>query len=82
MPSKIFESFAMGIPVLIGVPRGEATMLVEKSGAGIVFEPEDAESLASAIVRLFTDVEMRKSLVVNCHAAARKYDRNQLVLDM
>lgn len=82
IPSKIFESFAMGLPVLIGVPRGEATVLVEQNKAGIVFEPENTESLVAAINQLISDPGKLNELRANCRIAAKKYDRHQLALDM
>lgn len=37
IPSKIFQSFARGVPVLFIGPEGEAARLVRRSGAGMVF---------------------------------------------
>ncbi|MDA1370418.1 MAG: glycosyltransferase [Proteobacteria bacterium] len=82
IPSKIFESFAMGLPVLTGVPKGEATALVEQNNAGIVFEPENTESLVAAINQLIADPAKRNALRENCRSAAKQYDRRQLALDM
>jgi len=82
IPSKIFESFAMGLPVLIGVPEGEATALVRSNKAGIVFEPENADDLCSAVTQLIEDRELREQLRLNCENAAKKYDREKLALDM
>lgn len=36
IPSKIFQSFARGVPVIFSGPAGEASEIVEVSGAGIV----------------------------------------------
>ena len=54
IPSKIFEAMAMGRPVALGV-RGEAQQIVEASGAGVAFVPEDADALAGAVCRLRDD---------------------------
>lgn len=35
IPSKIFQSFARGVPVLFIGPEGDASELVRRSGAGI-----------------------------------------------
>lgn len=40
IPSKIFQSFARGVPVLFCGPEGEAAKLVRESGAGIVLTGE------------------------------------------
>jgi len=57
IPSKIFEAMASGRPVLLGV-EGEAKMILTEAGAGIPVQPESAEDLASAILRLVADPEL------------------------
>ena len=51
IPSKLQHGMAAGRPVLIGA-RGSAVQLVESAGAGISFQPEDADALAAAVRRL------------------------------
>ncbi len=51
VPSKTQASLAMGMPILMAV-NGEARELVSSSGAGIFAEPEDAESIAAAVIKL------------------------------
>src|SRR5690606_11702410 len=41
IPSKLFESMGMGIPVLHGV-EGESAAIVEQENVGLLFEPENA----------------------------------------
>lgn len=50
-PSKIFEAAGMAKPIVIGVP-GDAAELVQKAHAGVQIEPENAEQLVDAIVKL------------------------------
>ena len=48
IPSKIFQSFARGVPVLFVGPEGDASELVRRSGAGIALcgsEEEDISEL-------------------------------------
>jgi glycosyltransferase involved in cell wall biosynthesis len=52
IPSKLFEAMGMGIPVVMSVPIGEATRIVEVTGCGVVVAPEDPEALAKALVEL------------------------------
>lgn len=54
LPSKLFEIWGMGRPVVLGV-RGEAARLVERSGAGVVVPPEDADALVAAVRDLVRD---------------------------
>src|SRR5262245_1611591 len=51
IPAKTQFYLAMGKPILMGV-SGDAADLVEKSGAGIVVKPEDAQALANAVLKL------------------------------
>lgn len=78
IPSKIFESFAMGLPILIGVPEGESTGIVEAQEAGLRCEPEQPAALAEAIAALADDDERLARYRRNGLAAARHYDRRHL----
>ena len=46
LPSKIFEFFGSGRPVILGV-EGEAKALVEASGGGVTFRPEETAGLVA-----------------------------------
>jgi glycosyltransferase involved in cell wall biosynthesis len=54
IPSKIFEAWGSGRPVILGV-AGESAGIVEAAGGGVVIRPEDAAGLAEAIGRLADD---------------------------
>ncbi len=45
IPSKIFQSFARGVPVLFIGPEGEASKLVQDSNAGLVLTGTNEEDL-------------------------------------
>ena len=81
IPSKLFECMGMGIPVLHGV-AGESAGIVEREGAGWVFEPEDASALAALVRRVRADPEMLAACRERCLAAAGRYDRRALALAM
>lgn len=51
IPSKTQAYLAIGRPILLGV-RGDAAMMVEEAGAGLVFPPQDASALANVAQRL------------------------------
>jgi glycosyltransferase involved in cell wall biosynthesis len=53
IPSKIQFYLAMGKPILAGL-AGDAAALVQRSGAGFVFQPEDVDSLVERITQLDT----------------------------
>ena len=61
IPSKIFESMLAGKPIALGV-SGEAKEIVEDAHAGIPFTPEDAGELVSAVIRLYQDRSLYKSM--------------------
>lgn len=77
IPSKIFESMGMGIPILLGVD-GEAAEIVRGEQAGLVFEAENAVALSQGIIRLAGDEALREELGLNAVRAAHRYDRVNL----
>ncbi|RQP21608.1 glycosyltransferase family 4 protein [Piscinibacter terrae] len=81
IPSKLFECMGMGIPVLHGV-QGESAAIVEREGAGIVFEPENAQALSRELLHIRDDNALRDGLRQRALAAASHYDRQTLALKM
>ncbi len=55
IPSKIFESLAMEVPILLGVGGEAKNLFIDKGKCGIYFEPENPEELAAAINKLLKD---------------------------
>lgn len=51
LPSKMFELMGVGSPIICSV-EGEAAALLRRAGAGLCIEPENAEALVDAILRL------------------------------
>lgn len=81
IPSKLFECMAMGLPVLHGV-AGESAEIVVLNDAGLVFEPESADALCESLLALLQDPQRRAEIGRNAQAAAARYDRAALALDM
>ncbi len=81
IPSKMFECMGMGIPILHGV-EGESAEILNKHEAGILFEPENSQALADAIMRLKTDKALYAELTQNALDAAQNYDRVHLARQM
>lgn len=81
IPSKLFESMGMGLPVLHGV-MGESADIVRREQAGEVFEPENARDLVRALRRLGDDPTHYRQLRANALAAASRYDRSALAMRM
>ncbi len=61
LPSKLFELMGIGCPIICSV-EGEAAQLVDRSGAGICIEPENAAALCEAILRLRDDRSLRQRM--------------------
>ena len=81
IPSKLFESLAMGVPILHGVP-GESADIVKENEVGLTFDSESPEGLVENIVKLVEDESLYEKLRGNCLIAAKKYDRRGLAIKM
>lgn len=75
IPSKIFEGMAMGLPILIVAPKGEASEILENSGAGFWIPPQDPNSLTSACRKLMKDSRLCQNLATRSYKAAKLYTR-------
>ncbi len=75
IPSKMFEAMGMGLPLLLAAPRGEATDILERDGAGLWVSAEDPDALAASVINLMKDFEMRKTLTQRSLAAAPLHTR-------
>jgi glycosyltransferase involved in cell wall biosynthesis len=64
IPSKIFESMAMEVPIILGV-EGEAKSIIDLAESGICIEPENAELLAQAVEMLYEDRTLARRLGAN-----------------
>lgn len=71
----------MGIPILHGV-AGESAEIVRAEQAGIIFEPENVRELIAGLTRLKEEPDTRQRLSRNALAAAPRYDRRRLALEM
>ena len=71
----------MCLPVLHGV-KGESADLVEREGVGIVFEPGNSENFATSLQKMADNPALRTRLQRNGLAAARKFDRSVLAMQM
>ena len=81
IPSKIYETAAMQIPILIGVD-GEARMLVEQYSAGLYYEPENMESFIKALYYLFNSEGVYKKYKEGGQNLSKEYDRKILAREM
>ena len=82
IPSKIFESMGMGLPMVMTSPIGEATTILTESHSGIIVTPESPEEVARVIRELYQDRARLDKLAINSAKAAKTYDRKQLAESM
>jgi glycosyltransferase involved in cell wall biosynthesis len=82
IPSKIFESMGMGLPMVMTSPIGEATEIVASSNAGLIVRPESPEQVAQVIRLLYEDRKYLLELGNNSFKAAKKFERKELALLM
>ncbi len=81
IPSKIFEIMGCARPLVMGV-AGEAADIIAEADAGVMMEPENADSLLSAVATLKSDPALRKRLGASGRAYVEaNFDRNALAAD-
>lgn len=64
-PLKLFESMAVGVPVITG-DVGDRAQWLDNGCAGVLVQPGDATALAQGIVQVLTDTEYRMALSKAC----------------
>lgn len=82
IPSKIFESMAMGVPILMSLPEGEATGMIREAGSGLCVPPEDPAAMAEALRRLKHDRAQWNTLREAGIQAAPRFSRGELAGEM
>jgi len=82
IPSKIFESMAMGLPIIISVPEGESTQIIKTQNVGLVVPPENPKRLAKALLNIKNDNDMYNTYSKNGYSAANKFNRKKLSIEM
>lgn len=81
IPSKLFESMAMGIPILHGI-AGESADIVLREDIGEVFGSENALQLADRLLYLLENPATLARYKNNGVLAAQMYDRKKLARKM
>ncbi len=76
IPSKLFECMAMGLPVLMAVPKGEATSIVETTQCGETVVPSNPQQMAKSIAELADAPEHCQHLSQSALKAADHYSRD------
>lgn len=78
IPSKVFETMAMGCPIIMGV-RGEAQRIVMDAEAGLSMDPGSPDSLVHCVETLADEPALRAQLGVSARDyVSERYDRDRL----
>ncbi len=75
IPSKMFEAMAMGLPIVLVSPSGEASKILADDGAGLWVQSGNAAALAEAALKLFANDTLRASLAASSLRAAERHTR-------
>ena len=77
LPSKMFEAFALGKPIILGV-LGEAEKILKEAKAGVIMYPENTESLINCIDQMRSELKRKEYGENGRNYAMKHYDRNKL----
>lgn len=75
IPSKIFEAMAMGKPILLAAPTGEASDIVDNNKVGFHIAPEQAQLLADTVEMMSKNSEQLNTFAKNSLEAAKRFSR-------
>ena len=82
IPSKIFEAMAMGVPLLLAAPEGEASKIIKETGSGLWVPAEQPEAMADAVRCLACGKENLKAMGNAAFAAAPAFSREKQAHEM
>jgi|SRR5579885_1146658 len=82
IPSKIFEAMAMGCPLVLAAPDGEAARIIRETGAGAVLPAEDPAALAALVKELSADRARVEQMRGRALACAPLFTREKQARDM
>jgi glycosyltransferase involved in cell wall biosynthesis len=81
IPAKLQTYFACGRPVIAAI-KGAGAKVVEKAGGGIVCEPDDAKSLAEAVMQIYrSSIDDREAMGRKAREYYDHHFRRELVLE-
>ncbi|MCX7001461.1 MAG: glycosyltransferase family 4 protein [Candidatus Sumerlaeota bacterium] len=72
MPNVVLEAMASGLPIVATKIRGNED-LVEHEVSGFLYEPGDRNTLASSLMRLLKDADLRRKMGRNARRRAESF---------
>ncbi|MFZ0219281.1 MAG: glycosyltransferase family 4 protein [Candidatus Aquirickettsiella sp.] len=82
LPSKILEAFAMGIPIVLYAPDGEAKKFLAETQAGWYVSVGDLAALKKQCVELLTQNELMSDKKKRTFSVASQFTREQQANDL
>lgn len=83
IPSKIFESLSMKVPLILGVDGEARGHFITKAEAGFYFEPENANELATCVMKFDENRELITQMGNNGRSYVDKYfNRNNIAQNL
>lgn len=79
LPSKMFEIMAARRPIIMCIPDGEASCLLEEAQAGLAVLAEDSELLKEAILKLYHHRELGQMLGENGYRYVLHYYQREIL---
>ena len=80
MPSKVYETLASGVPVVIS-EGCEGARVVQEGNAGRTFRPNDPDDLAEALIELASNGDELAQVGKNCRDLAERFDYNRVAAE-
>jgi glycosyltransferase involved in cell wall biosynthesis len=81
IPSKIFETAAMEVPIILGVD-GESRDIIEQYKAGLYYEPENMAHFIEVIMTMKEQPQLMQEFKKGCGQLAIDFDRKVLAKKM
>lgn len=82
IPSKIFEAMAMGLPILLVAPQGEASRIVLDERVGVWIPAAEPETLAHTVLDLQSAPERLREFGLAACGAAPRHSREKQAAEM
>lgn len=79
MPMSVLEAMAYGLPV-VATTVGGIPQAVRNGTDGLLFQAEDRAALASALIRVLSDVEFRRELGANARVRVQENFSTDLIV--
>jgi colanic acid biosynthesis glycosyl transferase WcaI len=77
IPSKMFEAMAMGVPLLMAAPAGEASRILEREAAGVRVSSSNPDALADETRHWLDHPELVRRYAESSLRAAPRYSRKR-----